>query len=222
MNTRKNVLVTTSAALLLGLTWTGSTIAQEPTENLPGVDEEDVQRVGCQEVEWHRDMVGDYPWVSDACHDAIIIDGLTWARFEAEFQGMNDDGTITSQFRNDAGRSMGSVSLEPAPGQRVMIDGNPTPFSELQRGQVLNFYVPEGTYGFATEPGASDDQIVDVAPPDDEESTEMAQAEPETDRQEETLPATAGPLPIIALGGLLSLLGGATLTMRRRFKTPDA
>lgn len=228
MNTRLNVFVTTSAALLLGLTWTGNIMAQDQqlSSDMPGPE---TDRVSCEEVDWHRDIVRDYPWVSNACHEAVVVDGEKWARFEAEFQRLNRDGTIVSNFRNDRGRSLGSVSLKPGPNQRVLLDGEPTRFSDLRRGQVLNFYVPEGVYGFTTQPGATDDQLVDIVrteDTEDEDSRQMAQADSERNRNQnerpDRLPATAGPLPIIALGGLLSLLGGATLTMRRRFKKPNA
>lgn len=220
MNTRLNVLVMTSAALLLGLTWTGSTMAQQSESTMPSPE---VDRASCTEVEWHRDMLRDYPWVANACHEAIIVDGKKWARFEAEFQQLHRDGTITSIFRNDRGRSLGSVSLEPGPDQRVLLDGSPTRFSDLPRGQVLNFYAPEGMYAFTTEPGApATEQVRVVKPRAAQPSRQLAQAEPSTTRRPSTLPATAGPLPIIALGGLLSLLGGVTLTMRRRLKTPNA
>lgn len=228
MNRQSNVFATTSVALLMGLAWSSSTIAQEHTPKLPASGE--VDRVSCQEVEWHQDMLGAHPWVSDACHEAIIVDGEKWARFEAEFQEYNrGDGTITADFRNDSGRSMGTVNLEPGPEQRVSLDGRPTQFSALRRGQILNFYAPEGTYGFTTEPGASENEMANVAEADEEQSRQIAQAESDRNRdrdrdrnrQQDTLPATAGPLPIVALGGLLSLLGGFTLTARRRRNTPN-
>lgn len=220
MNTRLNILVMTSAAFMLGLAWNGNTMAQQDSLDMPRPE---VDRASCEDVEWHRNMLRDYPWVANACQEAIIVDGQKWARFEAEFQRLNRDGTIVSNFRNNRGRSLGSVSLKPGPDQRVMLDGRPTQFSELRRGQVLNFYAPEGMYAFTTEPGAPEREHVQIVQPDtDDQSERMAQAEPETDTRPDTLPATAGPLPIIALGGLLSLLGGVTLTTRRRLKTPNA
>ncbi len=222
MNTRLNVFATTSAAMLLGLVSTSSALAQEHTPDFPAPDKGN--RVSCDNVEWHRDMLGDNPWVSGACHEAIVIDGQTWARFEAEFQDYNrSDGTFTADFRNDRGRSMGSVSLEPAPGQRVSLDGRPTRFSELRRGQVLNFYSPENAYAFTTKPGASEDEMVKVVETRQEQRpTRMAEANRNENERPQTLPATAGPLPILALGGMLSLLGGIGLTTRRRLQTPKA
>ena len=214
MNTRLNSIVMTSAALLLGLAWTGSSLAQQSAPTMPAPE---LDRVSCTEVDWHQNMLRDYPWVANACHEAIIVDGQKWARFEAEFQELNSDGSITSNFRNDRGRSLGSVTLKPGADQRVLLDGRSARFSDLRRGQLLNFYAPEGMYAFTTEPGVPvSEQVQIVEPAAVQPARQMAQAQPTTTRRSATLPATAGPLPIIALGGLLSLLGGISLTMRRR------
>jgi len=221
MNTRLNVLAMTSAALLLGLAWTGSSLAQQAAPAMPAPE---LDRVSCTEVDWHQNMLRDYPWVANGCHEAIVVDGQKWARFEAVFQQLNRDGTITSNFRNDRGRSLGEVKLRPSPEQRVLLDGRPTRFSALRRGQVLNFYAPEGMYAFTTEPGAPPAEVVQIVEPQPtaQAPVQMAQAQPTTSPRPTTLPATAGPLPIIALGGLLSLLGGITLTVRRHLTRTNA
>ena len=240
MNTRSNVIVMTSAMLLLGLAWTGSSTAQQRGSAMPdpGTD-----RASCSEVEWHRDMLNNYPWVADACHEAVVVNGQKWARFEAEFQQLNRDGSIDSNFRDNRGRSLGSVSLQPASDQRVLLDGRSTRFSELRRGQVLNFYAPEGEFSFSTAPGTSASDQVQVVQRQDEQvrddqrqlgqsqdeqrrdrqsTRELGQADRSTSQRRDTLPATAGPLPILALGGMLSLLGGITLSMRRRLFTKNS
>lgn len=245
MNTRSNVIVMTSAMLLLGLAWTGNSMAQQRGSAMPdpGTD-----RASCSEVEWHRDMRNNYPWVADACHEAVVVNGQKWARFEAEFQQLNRDGSIDSNFRDTRGRSLGSVSLQPASDQRVLLDGRSTRFSELRRGQVLNFYAPEGEFSFSTAPGASAAEQVQIVQRQDDQgrddqrqlsqsrdarrqdeqrrdgqsSRELGQADRSTSQRRDTLPATAGPLPILALGGMLSLLGGITLSMRRRLFTKNS
>ena len=54
----------------------------------PGTDQ-----ASCSDVDWHRDMTRDYPWVADGCHEVVVVDGQNWARFEAEFERFNRDGT---------------------------------------------------------------------------------------------------------------------------------
>jgi hypothetical protein len=213
MNTRFKILAMASVALLLNLAWTGHAMGQQSEMPQPEMD-----RASCEEVQWNRDLLRHYPWVVEACHEAIIVDGEKWARFEAEFDRLNRDGSITSTFRNDRGRSLGRVRLMPGRDQRVLLDGRPYRFSQLQRGQVLNFYAPEDIYAFTTQPGAPASELVQVVEPTDAEiaTPQLAQAQPVADQPPATLPATAGPLPVVALAALLSLLGGFSLTMRRR------
>lgn len=223
MNTRLNVFATTSVALLLGLASTGSVMAQESRQAMPGPE---VDRASCTEVDWNQDLLRDYPWVIEGCQEAIVVDGKKWARFEAEFLQIHTDGAITSNFRNDRGRSLGNVRLMPGPNQTVLLDGRAKSFSQLKRGQVLNFYAPEDAYAFTTTPGAPETELVRIVEPvepvEQQRPVRMAEAKPVERTRPATLPATAGPLPIIALGGMLSLLGGLGLTARRRFKTPKA
>jgi hypothetical protein len=218
MNTRLSILNLTSAALLLTLVWTGSAAAQQSATTMP---EPKVDRSSCEDINWHRDLLRQFPWVVEGCQEAITVGQQKWARFEAEFLNNHGDGSISSDFRNDRGRTLGRVRLMPTPGQLVQLDGRDYRFSDLMRGQVLNFYVPEDRYAFATSPGASADELVQIieAPPEPtttQSPRRMARVEPARTQRPDVLPATAGMLPMLALGGMLSLLGGIGLTARRR------
>ena len=221
MNTHLNIFTMTFAAMLLGLVWFGGATAQDLAPEMPGPH---IDRASCDEVNWHRDLLRNYPWVADACQEAIVVDGEKWARFEARFKELHRDGSITSDFRDSRGRSLGSVRLMPGPNQRVLLDGRPYRFTELKSGQTLNFYVPDDLYTFTTQPGApASEQGRVVQPPEERQPERMAEARSVASAtRPTTLPATAGPLPIIALGGALSLLAGLGLTMRRRLKAISA
>ncbi len=144
------------------------------------------------------------------------MDGTKWIRFEADFLRINDDGSIVSDFQSPRNRSIGNLTLQPAPDQRVLLDGKKYRFSELKQGQQLNFYVPEGTLNFASEPAAPSQRVAKVV--EVEEPTRMAEVDETTTRtQPRRLPSTAGPLPLIATGGLVFLAGGLGLGIRRWF-----
>jgi len=190
---------------------------------------------------------------SEACRAVVTVNGKKWARFEGEFQGINDNGSFDTEFTSRSDRELGIVTLMPAPGQSVRLDNKNVPFSDLDRGQVLSFYVPEGAIGFAVEPGVPDSQFVKVVDRSDADrlaaeraaadraaadkaaadraaaekfaaadeaekarAIEMAQADRDREAIDSELPNTAGPLPLIALGGLMSLFGGLGLTIRRK------
>lgn len=86
----------------------------------------------------------------------------------------------------------------------------------------------EGRFAVATEPGVPPEQTARIlpispAPVAAAQPATVAQVQPELDqklaanRDVAMLPDTAGPLPWLAVTGLLSLLGGLGLTLGRRF-----
>ncbi len=127
---------------------------------------------------------------------------------------VNSDGSVKSDFRDRSGEKMGAITIMPAPGQRAIIDGNPTRFTDLRPGQVLSIYVPEGMYGFALAPAVPVEQhvrVIEIQPEPYVAPTRMVAAR--------TLPRTAGPLPMLLVGGVLALLGGLGFTARRKYST---
>jgi LPXTG-motif cell wall-anchored protein len=73
---------------------------------------------------------------------------------------------------------------------------------------VVNLYVPEGQYGFATQPGVPEDQVATVAPA-------VQPTVAQTDLPD-VLPRTASFLPWLALSGGIALLGALSLMLLRR------
>lgn len=218
MNTFMNCKQTPIAMLLVAGLIGSSNIAAQETQDRSDMPRPSEDASSCQDVEWNTDLLNRHPWASGSCHEVIVVDGQEWARFEAEFEGMNRDGTFDVDFLNRQGRSQGVVTLKPGTNQTVLLDNREYQFSELPNDQKLNLYVPEGAYAFAVEPGVERDELVEVVE-DEEPAAEperLAQAETRSERRATTLPATAGPLPLFALGGMIALLSGLGMTMRRR------
>ena len=171
---------------------------------------ERTQRASCADIDWNQEMLGKHPGLIEACQEVVVAGGQTWARFEAKFVRVEPDGTVVFSVRDARDRSIEEVRIMPTAGQVAYIDDRATPFRQLRSRDAVNLYVPEGQYGFATQPGVPQEQVAAVvpAPPTPAEAT--------TQDLPAVLPRTAGPLPLLALGGLLSLLGGLGLTLRRR------
>lgn len=227
MKTKAYTTIRAGTVLMLAsFAWTGSAMAQQNTE-LANMDRPADNAASCEQMNWNREFVGTYPWAAEACHTVIVVNGERWARFEGKFQEINNDGSFDTEFVNRSNRELGRVTLMPGPGQRVRIDNQDVRFSDLSRGQILSFYVPEDAVAFSVDPVAprtklvtivkrTDDTEVAVATTREEEPILLAQAEPRSEPLASELPRTAGPLPLIALGGLMSLFGGLGLTLRRR------
>ena len=199
----RSLVATALSASLLG-------VAGAQQETFPRERE---QAKSCAEVDWNKDMTSNHPRLTEACREVVTIDGTDWARFEAKFARVEQDGRVTFSIRDSRDRPIEEVTLQPATGQVAYIDNRATPFSQLDRDQLVNLYVPEGQYGFVTQPGAPRDQIAVVTEPGAAPATtRVAVAEPRA----AMLPATAGALPWFALSGFLALLGAVGIRLGRR------
>lgn len=201
--------------IIAGFCCAGLVAAQQQS---PFPDER-VAPATCEEIEWHENMLVDFPDLMRACQEAVVANGETWARFAAEFQRVQPDGRvdfiILEREGDRGGRIADRVTIEPAPGQTAYINEQRMAFEDLTPGEPVNLYVAEGQYGFATIPGASTTQVARTTRDDD-----RMLAQERTMRDEPrplVLPATASALPWAAFGGLLSLIGGLALTLRRKF-----
>lgn len=203
------------AAALIGAVCAGGVAAQERLDPRT-VTSPRVEAASCAEVSWAETLLREYPRIADACQEVVISDGARWARFGADYLQSNRDGSVTLDFKDRQRRSIGEVTLMPAADQRVAIAGRNYRFSELMRGQELNLYVPEGVFAVAVEPGAPTEQLAQIVVRPAQQLAQTAPAPVQTTAQTQ-LPSTAGPLPLLALTGLLALLGGIGLTIRRRF-----
>lgn len=227
MNTKARVMIRTGTVLALtSFVWTGSVMA-EKNETVTNMSRPADNAASCKAMNWNRELVGTYPWVAEACRAVVLVNGEKWARFEGNFMRSNNDGSFVTEFVSRSDRKLGKVTLMPQPGQLVHIDNKDVRFSDLSRNQILSFYVPDGAMGFAVEPGASRTQLAKIVNTTDEsqyaeqksaktQPVQLAQADTKKSERASVLPRTAGPLPLFALGGLLSLLGGLGLTIRRK------
>jgi hypothetical protein len=210
----------TIAFALLGVLCVSTVSAQQPLnpQNLPATR---VQTQSCAEVNWAKDMLAQYPRIAEGCQEVVTSGGRKWARFEADLVRNNPDGTVTLNFKNRQGRSMENLTLMPVPGQRVSIGDRKYRFTELNAGQTVSVYVPEGMFAVASEPGAPPEQLAQIVTEPEPERVAQAEAAPaaQASRMPQRLPSTAGPLPLVALAGLLSALAGLGLRLRRRFFT---
>ncbi len=222
MITKSKKLIRAGTTLALtGLVWSAGALAQE-NKAVTDMNRPADNAASCDAMVWHEDFVGTYPWASEACHAVMVVNGENWARFEGKYLGSNRDGSFDTQFVSRTDKNLGRVTLMPEAGQRAHISGEEVRFSDLDRNQVLSFYVPEGAIGFAVEPKSSS-RVVKVVKTtenpvyvEDEAPVQMAQADTRSNETATSLPSTAGPLPLFALGGLMSLLGGLGLTIRRK------
>lgn len=218
MNTSKLIRLSTC---LLALAIAGAVTAQQP--DFPN---ERSKPASCDDFRWNNDMTNEHPRVVDACQETVLADGIVWARLEARFVRVQNDGMVVFSIRDKRDRIIEQVMMEPSPGQVAYINDRATEFRNLRASDTLNLYVPEGEYGYVTSPVAATPRFarvavvaVEPAPVDQEPESAPAPSMVLADNQPlpDRLPRTAGTSHWLALIGGLLMLGGIGLGLRRQF-----
>ena len=198
--------------MLTAMTWFSTSMAAPPLHaRTTGVD-----LSSCEKVNWNPDLMSQFPWIKAGCQEVIDVNGVKWARFNADFVRQNRDGTVVFDFKDSNNKDMGRVTLQPGERQRLMIEGQSYRFADLVRGQNLHLYVPENMYAIATEPGEPREELAEIVVPT--EKAEVAQVETAPAATASQLPRTSGSLPLILLAGLASLVLGGLMRLGRLIK----
>ncbi len=146
------------AALLLVL-WLGAGDLYAKQQLQPsGLPKPSPSSAQCADFRWHADWLSWFPRIADGCKDVVKVRGHRWARLQGMFIRHRPDGAFVSQLLDGEDNLLGGITLLPAAGQGVEIDGHRYLFSELVGEQRLNFYVPEGELAVASQPGAPAEQ----------------------------------------------------------------
>lgn len=225
--------MTTRTTLVLATALIASAIAGATSAQEPEFPNEKTKPASCEDFRWNDDMTRDHPRVKDACQETVLTDGLIWARLEARFVRVRSDGMVVFSIRGKNNRVVEDVMMEPAPDQVAFIDNRATEFRNLRTSDVLNLYVPEGEYGWVTQPVATTPRfkraiIVEADQADAPSSEVMAETPPRAAPEPAMVMADNRPLPsrlpttagnsywLLLIGGLLTMCGiGATV--RRQF-----
>ena len=208
----KTLYLTTMTTALLGLALASTAVAQQLQEEFPA---ERTRTASCDDIDWNKDMLLNHPTLIEACQEVVVVDDESWARFAARFVRIESDGNVLFTVRDRNDRVIEEVTLDPTPGQVAYIDDRATPFNQLRTTDRISLYVPEGQYGFTTQPVAQEQLATVVVQPAQAPVVVTERTVAQRDTTPSVLPTTAGPLPWFALVGFLSMLGALGLTVRR-------
>jgi hypothetical protein len=214
-------LVATAVALAC------ASIGSAQQADTTALDKPVVDAPSCAELSWQREIVTRYPNIAAACQEVVVSNGVPFARFTGELVQVNRDGSVKVDFKDRDGRSLGkATTLQPAPAQRVLIEGRTYRFSELPLRQQLSMYIPEQRLVVVTEPTAPPEAVAKIVLEEPAVTAEqpvapvrLAEATPQSAAvQPARLPDTAGWTPMLGLAGLIALAGAILLKMKRRLK----
>jgi hypothetical protein len=118
------------------------------------VDVDSLPKVSCSELVYSQEFLTKYPKAPAACIEARVAKGKRYAKFNGKVYIPGAD-VITVQMFNVAGDPLSTFSFRPSPKARVIVNGQPKPFSELRKGDPITFWVSEKRFAVYTAPGAS-------------------------------------------------------------------
>jgi hypothetical protein len=158
----------------------------------------------CDSVTWSEKSLATFPTIAAACQGVEERNGKRYVKFSAKVERVVNRGQqLVLNFKDG-----GKVTLTPPPETKLSINGKKSSVADLERGSQLNFYIAEDRLAaqFPETPEIETTRMVIVPILIHDDSERLA-----------SLPSTAGPLPLLALGGFLSLgLGGLLRLYRRR------
>lgn len=174
----------------------------------------------CADVRWSASVLSSFPSIAEACQAVEQRNGMTYVKLSGRVEDVRDQGKrIRVDFKDGK-----ELTFTPTPNTTLYLDGERTPFAELRDGTELNFYVPENRLQAELQPDPERFSYV-IVPLDIHRQAAGAEQTAQTQGVGATrmamgdeLPRTAGPLPLIGLGGLLLIGLGASVTLRRKLR----
>lgn len=165
------------------------------------------QQSKCQSVQFSDSVLLRFPRAREACLDVITRNGEEYAVFKADLLRVSSQSARMRAKLPDGSRAPAqTIRLDPK--RRVLVDGKPVRPDQLAVGQVITAYVKVTEPVIALAPADASEPLI-TQPIEDADSARVASAQ---------MPTTAGPLPLIGVGGLLLLaIGGALGLLRRSF-----
>jgi hypothetical protein len=108
-------------------------------------------------VTFNLDLLRAYPHAPAACQDVVVQNGTRMIHFRARVSTVSKD-KVKLQFLNARGEPIANskeLEFTAAPGSNISVNGKRVTVGELQRGDKLDFWVPEGRAGLVTDPNAT-------------------------------------------------------------------
>lgn len=162
----------------------------------------------CPGIQWSAEALKAYPFIAKACQAVEERDGKTYVKFAGRVErNINRGEQLRINFRDGD-----TVTLTPPPNTSLFVNGKSTPVADLQRGDQLQFYVPEDRFVAQVAENDSPQTQYVVVP------IVYREVVREPEQAAATLPHTAGDLPLVALSGLMMLGLGAGFTVARKMK----
>jgi hypothetical protein len=108
----------------------------------------DTPRELCSDIKWNQEFLKDYPKAPAACRAVVVKDGLKYAQFDGHVKKVGKN-VVEVEIHNVANTPISEIGFEVGTGGTINMNGKVVKVKDLQKGDLLTFWVPEGVYGIS-------------------------------------------------------------------------
>lgn len=102
----------------------------------------------CSDIKWSQDFLKDYPKAPAACRAVVVKDGVKYAQFDGHVKKIGND-VVEVEIHNVANTAISEIGFQVGTGGTINLNGKVVKVKDLQIGDLLTFWVPEGVYGIS-------------------------------------------------------------------------
>lgn len=114
---------------------------------------------GCDNVNIGADVMAKFPNIRSTCQEVKEKDGGIYIRFVGDVVSSSSD-KATVRVKDRSGKDVSEFELGWAAGQKIKVGGKEMGFSELKKGDRLDFWIEHNRWGLFSKPGSSSLKIL--------------------------------------------------------------
>lgn len=114
----------------------------------------DDNSMGCDSVNWGKDVLTNFPNAQKACQDVSMRNGEPFAHYIAKVVA-NEGETVTVHLLGRDKKPMTEVVLAPNPKQKMTVEGKGTNSADLKKGDKLDLYIMHSRWGLYSDPDST-------------------------------------------------------------------
>jgi hypothetical protein len=132
---------------------------------IPGIAAAEDKKMGCDDVNWGAEVTEAFPQVQQACQGVTMKNDKPYAHFKAKVYDAKKD-EVTVDFLDRDGKGVSRVKFAPPADASVLVrsgtapDGIKVEYSKLQKGSVIDFYIPHDHWGLYGTPDGSEMKVI--------------------------------------------------------------
>jgi hypothetical protein len=100
-----------------------------------------------------------FPNIRSTCQEVREKEGGIYIRFIGEVVSTSKD-KVTVHVKDRGGKDVSEMELGWDPGQKLKVGGREMSFSELRKGDTLDFWIERSKWGLFSKPGSSSLKIL--------------------------------------------------------------